>query len=81
MLMKLVLEEAYKDHKKHASEYNIVNNLMAEVGYKSFRQSGDSFRGPLNILDYVGDSNPPLYKVPTRLAGDAAKFVMGNKSF
>ena len=81
MLMKLVLEEAYKDHKKHASEYNVVNNLMAEVGYKSFRQSGDSFRGPLNILDYVGDSNPPLYKVPTRLAGDAAKFVMGNKSF
>lgn len=36
MLVKLAAD-AYKDHKKHASEYNIVNNLMAEVGYKSFR--------------------------------------------
>ena len=81
MLIKLALEEAYKDHKKHSSEYNVANNIMAEVGYKSFRQAGDTFRGPLNIIDYVGDSNPPIYKVPTKLIGDAAKFVMGDKSF
>ena len=54
---------------------------MAEVGYKSFRQAGDTFKGPYNIIDYVGDSNPPIYKVPTKLLGDAAKFVMGDKSF
>ena len=80
MLMKLATD-AYKDHKKHASEYNIVNNLMAEVGYKSFRQAGDTFRGPYNIIDYVGDSNPPIYKVPTKLIGDAGKFVFGDKTF
>lgn len=81
LLMKLFIDEAYKDHKKHASEYNIANNLLAEIGYKSFKQAGDSFRGPLNILDYIGDNNPPLYKVPTKLIGDAAKFVMGDKTF
>ena len=80
MLLKLATE-AYADHKKHASEYNIANNLATEIGFKSFRQAGDSFRGIYNILDYVGDSNPPMYKVPTKLLGDAAKFVMGDKSF
>ena len=81
MLIKLALEVDYKDHKKHAKEYNVAYNLMAEVGFKSFRQAGDTFRGPLNIIDYVGDSNPPIYKVPTKLLGDSAKFVMGDKSF
>lgn len=81
MLLKLFIDGAYKDHKKHAKEYSITTNLMAELAYKSFRQAGDTFRGPYNILDYVGDSDPPMYKVPTKLMGDAANFVLGNKSF
>lgn len=81
MLLKLFLEGAYKDHKKHAQEYSVVSNIMAELGYKSFKQAGDSFRGPYNIIEYVGDSNPPMYKVPTKLMGDGLKFVLGDKSF
>lgn len=81
MLIQLFLKGAYENHKKHAKEYSVATNIMAELGYKSFRQAGDSFRGPYNILDYVGDSNPPLYKVPTKLMGDAAQFVLGDKSF
>lgn len=81
MLLKLVLEEAYKEHKKHANEYSVAENIMAELGYKSFRQAGDSFRSLYNIVDYVGDSDPPMYKVPTKLMGDGLKFVLGKKSF
>jgi len=29
----------------------------------------------------VGNSNTPLYKVPTRLIIDAGKFVFGDKTF
>ena len=81
MLLKLFIDGAYKDHKKHAKEYSVTTNLMAELAYKSFKQAGDTFRGPYNILDYVGDSDPPMYKVPTKLMGDAANFVLGKKSF
>lgn len=81
MLLKLVLEKAYKEHKKHANEYSVATNILAELGYKSFRQAGDSFRTIYNIVDYVGDSNPPMYKVPTKLIGDGLKFVLGKKSF
>jgi len=35
-LLKLATD-AYKDHKKHAKEYSIAENLMAEIGYKSFK--------------------------------------------
>ena len=79
-LLKLATD-AYKDHKKHAKEYSIAENLMAEIGYKSFKQAGDSFKGPYNIIEYVGNSNTPLYKVPTRLIIDAGKFVFGDKTF
>lgn len=81
LLLKLLIDEAYKDQKKHAHEYSLATNIMAELGYKSFSQSGDTFRGLYNIIDYVGDSDPPMYKVPTKLMGDAAKVVLGDKSF
>lgn len=81
LLLLMFAKEAYTDHKKHAKEYSLATNLMSELGYKAFKQAGDSFRGLYNIVDYVGDSDPPIYKVPTKLILDTGKFVFGDKSF
>ena len=60
----------------------VIQNLVTEVLYKSTSRAWDSFQGPLNILNFVGENmNPPVYQIPIKLITDSGKFLFGDKTF
>lgn len=82
ILYKLIFDPAYKEHKKQAEGEQILTNFITEVIYKSTRASFDTFKGPWNIIQYLGDQmNPPLWQVPTTLISDTSKWLFGDKTF
>jgi len=79
-LFKFALDPAYKDFKKEMKNNPVPMNLMTEIFYKAGSRSYDSFRGPLNFKDWLGDNTAsPMYEVNMKLVQDAFKFVSGNK--
>lgn len=82
ILFKAVLDGVYKDHKKEAKNKPLIQNLVTELIYKSSSRSYDSFLGPINIIQQLGDNmNPPYYSVPIKLLKDAYSTVFGEKQF
>ena len=60
----------------------VIQNLVVEVLYKSTSRAWDSFQGPLNVINFVGENmNPPVYQIPVKLATDTGKFLFGEKTF
>lgn len=73
---------AYKDYKKEMDENPVIQNLIVEVLYKSSTRAWDSFQGPLNIINFVGENmNPPIYQLPMKLFSDSMSFLVGDKNF
>ena len=59
----------------------VLANLATEIFYKAGSRSYDSFRGPLNFKDWLGDNTAsPMYEVNLKVAQDALKVVTGRKS-
>lgn len=82
VLIKLAFTPEYKDYKKTMKDNPVIQNLIVEVLYKSTSRAWDSFQGPLNIVNFVGDNmNPPVYQIPVKLIGDTGKFLFGEKTF
>lgn len=81
-LIKLALSGEYKDYKKAMKDNPVIQNLVVEVLYKSTSRAWDSFQGPLNIINFVGENmNPPVYQIPIKLITDSGKFLFGDKTF
>lgn len=82
MLFSLWLTPAYKTHKKESDGRDIFTNVMAEWMYKAGSASFDTFKGPMAIINYLGDStNPATYKLQSKILNDAYNFVSGKKDF
>lgn len=81
MTFKFALTPAYNDYKKEMKDNPVFANLAAEIFYKAGGRSYDSFRGPLNFKDWLGDNTAsPMYEVNIKVMRDALKVVTGNKS-
>ena len=83
-LFALVFSPKYKEYKKDMDKNPIVTNLLVEILYKSSSRSFDSFGGPINIIEFVGENtNPPIYQVPVKLLQDTWRWRLGfgEKSF
>ena len=71
----------YKDHKKNADGQNLIGNAITELVYKGGHSAFDGFKGPLAVLDYLGNStNPATYKLQSKIINDMWNLVTGNKS-
>lgn len=82
VLINLALSDQYKDYKKTMKDNPVIQNLVTEVLYKSTSRAWDSFQGPLNIINFVGENmNPPVYQIPIKLVSDTGKFLFGEKTF
>jgi len=81
MAFKFALDPAYKDYKKEMKNNPVFANLATEIFYKAGSRSYDSFRGPLNFKDWLGDNTAsPMYEVNLKVAQDALKVITGRKS-
>ena len=82
VLIKLALSTEYEDYKKTMKDNPVIQNLITEVMYKSTSRAWDSFQGPLNIVNFVGENmNPPIYQIPMKLISDTGRFLFGEKTF
>jgi hypothetical protein len=82
LLIKLAFTPEYEDYKKTMKENPVIENLLVEILYKSSSRAWDSFQGPLNIVNFVGENmNPPVYQIPIKLITDSGKFLFGEKTF
>ena len=77
----MFFDPAYEDHKKNADGQNIIANGLIEITYKATSHAYDNFKGPLAVLDYIGNStNPAVYKLPARILNDSWKLATGDKT-
>ena len=82
VLIKLAFTPEYEDYKKTMKENPVIENLLVEILYKSSSRAWDSFQGPLNIVNFVGENmNPPVFQIPMKLITDSGKFLFGEKTF
>lgn len=80
-IFKYLLAPAYKEHKKEDDGKDIISNAIIEVMYKGSSSSLDELKGPLAVLEYVGNNtNPAAYKWMSRTGNDLFKFVTGDRS-
>ena len=80
-LFKMFIDPAYKDHKTHASGDQIAVNAIIELLYKSSSNAFDGFKGPLTVIDYIGNStNPATYKLQSKVLNDTYQFLFGDKT-
>jgi hypothetical protein len=50
LLFKLFFTPEYKKHLKKASKNPVLENLLAEILYKSSSRAYDQFKGPINVI-------------------------------
>ena len=83
LLVKKALTSSYKTYKKEDMIDNpFIVNATVELLYKSTSRSFDGFKGPLNIIEWMGeDVTPPIYTQNIKLIKDFGKFVFGSKTF
>ena len=78
---KFALDPAYKEYKKDMKNNPVLANLATEIFYKAGSRSYDSFRGPLNFKDWLGDNTAsPMYEVNLKVGQDALRMLSGNKT-
>lgn len=81
LLLNFLLTPEYENTKKGFKDMNTISVLLTDLGYKSFKPAVDSFYGPINIIQYLGNgTNPPVYNVPTKFITDGYKTLFGNKT-
>lgn len=82
LLFKGILSGEYKDYKKEMKNNPLIQNLLVEILYKPASRSYDSFLGPINIIQQLGDNmNPPYYSAPIKLLKDTYSTIFGEKQF
>ena len=75
------LDPLYTDYKKEMKKNPVMANLATEIFYKAGKRSYDSFRGPLNFKDWLGDNtSSPMYEVNLKVGQDALKVIAGKKT-
>ena len=82
LLFKGLLDGEYNEYKKNMKNHPLALNLITEILYKSSSRSYDSFLGPINIIQQLGDNmNPPYYSAPIKVLKDTYKTLLGDKQF
>lgn len=83
LLFKAALDaDWYKEQKKEMKNNSLIQNLITEILYKSSSRAYDSFMGPINIIQQLGDNmNPPYYSAPLKLLQDTYSTIFGEKQF
>lgn len=80
-LFKMFLTPKYQKHKVEADGRRFMENAIMEILYKGGKTSFDTFKGPLAILQYLGEStNPATYKLQSRVLKDLTNFAIGEKT-
>ena len=78
-LIRAVLEALRDKQKEITDPHDFITNGICEVLYKGMYNSWDGFKGPLNLLVFLGDqTNPPVYTESISVARDLFKFVVGD---
>jgi hypothetical protein len=81
LLFKYAITPAYKEHKKEDDGRDVLTNGIIEIIYKGSSSSFDEVKGPLAILEYVGNNtNPAAYKWMSRTGNDLFKLATGDRS-
>lgn len=82
LLFKGLLSGEYNEYKKDMKNNSLAQNLITEILYKSSSRSHDSFLGPINIIQQLGNNmNPPYYSAPIKLLQDTYNTIFGEKQF
>ena len=81
-LFKMWLTPEYKRHKAEDDGKQVFTNIMTELLYKGAYTSFDTFKGPANVLTYLGEStSPATYKLQSKILSDTYNLVLGEKTF
>lgn len=81
-LFKLLLDPAYKEHKKTAQDNPVILNLITEIIYKGSSKAYDQYKGLINVVQHFGeDSNALVYTIPFQIINDAMSYLLGEKSW
>lgn len=82
MIFKLAITPKYKEYKKSMEDNPLLANIITEVLYKSTSRAYDQYKGPINIIQFLGENmNPPTYSYPTQLISDMVQALLGEKSW
>ena len=79
-LIKPVLTGKYKEFKKDMVNHPFTYNVAGTIMFKSTSRSFDGFKGPVNMLQFVGENtDPPMYTQSLKLAKESLSAVVGAK--
>lgn len=82
LLYNFAITPAYKDYKKQMKDMPVLANLCTEILYKSSSRAWDQYKGPLNVVQFVGqDMSMPFYTTPVKIFTDAGKVLFGDKQW
>lgn len=80
-LFKMYLTPKYQKHKVEADGRRLMENAIIEILYKGGKTSYDTFKGPVAVIQYLGEStNPATYKLHSRVLKDITAFALGEKT-
>ncbi|MCD8207239.1 MAG: hypothetical protein LUD72_04795, partial [Bacteroidales bacterium] len=71
----------YKRHKQEDDGKQIFTNMLVELVYKGGKASFDTFKGPVAVVQYLGEStNPATYTLQSKIFNDGIDWVTGKKT-
>lgn len=72
--------QAWREKQKEATDpHDVITNGICEVLYRGMYNAWDGFKGPLNLVTFLGEqTNPPVYTETLAVAKDLYKFVAGD---
>jgi len=72
--------QAWRDKQKEVTDpHDVITNGICEVLYRGMYNAWDGFKGPLNLITFLGEqTNPPVYTETLAVAKDLYKFVAGD---
>ena len=78
-LIKVALQ-AWREHQKDVTDpHDLITNSLCEILYKGMYNSWDGFKGPLNIITFLGEQvNPPFYTESLAIAKDLFRTTVGD---
>lgn len=80
-LFKYAVTPAYKKHRKEDDGSQFITNALVEMIYKGGKASFDTFKGPVAVIEYLGEStNPATYTLQKKLVTNTFEAFAGKKT-
>lgn len=78
-ILRAILIAMREKQKKATDPHDLITNAICEVLYRGMYNSWDGFRGPLNIVMFLGEeTNPPFYTESLQIAKDLFRTTVGD---